>query len=140
MATAEGAYRCRECKTWKHLMAWAAANVEGPLDERGQLIRYDYVDDCYLYDDSIHCTRHLDAGVEQFWNGRWCRWWQCPTCAGKQRIGQGGRYPCPYGIRATPGTGHWDGKLHSGWLPAREAEALRAAGQTPLPQSSNLLD
>ena len=46
VSTAEGAYRCAECKSWRNLVAWAVALVEGPLNDRGELVQYDYVDDC----------------------------------------------------------------------------------------------
>jgi len=127
MSTAEGAYRCAECRSWRHLMAWAAALIEGPLDANGDLARYDYVEDCYLHTDSIHCTRHMDARIEMFLNGRWCRWWSCPGCRGSGRVGPDGRpaareargYECSGGIK---GDGRW--KIHEGWLPAREYAAL----------------
>jgi hypothetical protein len=51
VSTAEGAYRCAECKSWRNLAAWAVALVEGPLNERGELVRYDYVDDCGVLDE-----------------------------------------------------------------------------------------
>lgn len=131
MATAEGAYRCAECKSLKHLVAWASALIEGPLDERGQLASYDYVEDTGLQEDSIHCTRHIDAAVELFRGGLWCRWWSCPQCRGTRRVGQngiGGGYACRGGIQKPPGfDGHWDGKVHKGWLPAREVAELLAA-------------
>jgi hypothetical protein len=130
MTTAEGAYRCAECKTWRHLMAWAAALIEGPLDAKGELAEYGWVEDCYLHEDSIHYTRHMDSAVEKFHNGQWCRWWSCPRCGGKRYTepdfyGDGRRYPCPAGLEVKGG-GWWDGKIHRGWLPAREHAALMA--------------
>jgi hypothetical protein len=126
VSTAEGAYRCAECKSWRHLHAWATGVIEGPLGAKGELASYDYVDECGLQEDSIHCTRHMGAGIEMFLGGRWCRWWSCPKCKGTRRTGEGG-YACLYGIEKPPGPGHWDGKLHEGWLPAREVADLLAA-------------
>lgn len=130
MSTAEGAYRCAECKSWRHLMAWAAALIEGPLDADGNLARYDYEEDCYLHEDSIHCTRHMDAPIELFREGRWCRWWSCPRCKGCGRIGNNTAergYECPEGIQVAASSWGWNGKAHKGWLPAREHAALTAA-------------
>jgi hypothetical protein len=84
-----------------------------------------------LEEDSIHCTRHIDAGIELFQGGRWCRWWSCPRCKGRGRIGEndiGGGYKCPAGIDWWPArSGYRAGKMHKGWLPAREVAALRSA-------------
>lgn len=138
MATAEGAYRCARCRSWRHLLAWAAALVEGPLDAEGKMIDYGYVEDCYLHEDSIHCTRHIDAPVEMFHQGRWCRWWSCPRCRGWRRVDGNGfpsretgrySYQCNQGI---PATGWHDGLIHEGWLPARRHEELMAAQQARL--------
>lgn len=132
MSTASGAYRCAECKSWRNLMAWAVALVEGPLNERGGLVQYDYVDDCgVLEEDSIHCTRHIDAEIERFQGGRWCRWWSCPMCKGRGRVGEndiGGGYGCQGGIEWPARLlGYRARKMHGGWLPAREVAALRSA-------------
>jgi hypothetical protein len=127
MTTTDGAYRCAECKSWRHLMAWAPALIEGPLDERGDLARYDYVEDCGgLHEDSIHCTKHIDEPIEMFLDGRWCRWWSCPQCHGAGRAGQEPyRYRCPGGIEK-PGR-YGAVTIHEGWMPAREYAALISA-------------
>ena len=133
MSTAEGAYRCAECKSWRHLMAWAAALIEGPLDAAGNLASYDYAEDCYLHEDSIHCTKHMDAPIEMFRKGRWCRWWSCPKCRGCGRIGADGRpartgergYECSKGLKVSED--RWAGEIHEGWFPASEYAALMAA-------------
>ena len=91
MATVEGAYRCAECKSWRHLLAWAAALIEGPLGADGNLTEYQYVEDCYLHEDSIHCTKHANAPIEMFHKGRWCRYWSCPKCQGRGRVAPDGR-------------------------------------------------
>ena len=131
MATAEGAYRCAECGSWRHLTAYAAAVVGGPLNERGELAAYDSIDECFVHEDSICCTRHMLAPVEMFLGGRWCRWWSCPRCHGKGTVGEGRGYPCPDGIRKDQGIAWAGGRqgpgIHEGWLPAREAATLRAA-------------
>jgi len=132
MTTAEGAYRCGECKSWRHLTAWAAAVVEGPLDATGHLIEYTDVEDCYLHEDSIQCTKHPDALIEMFRKGYWCRWWSCPKCRGYGRVGsQGpcreGGYQCSGGLKHAEGSWYWDGKIHEGWLPASEVDALCAS-------------
>lgn len=134
MSTAEGAYRCAECKSWRHLLAWSAALAEGPLDAEGNLISYDYVEDCYLHEDSIHCTRHMDAPIEMFRKGRWCRWWSCPKCRGYGRVGTSGLpardngYRCSGGIKVEDSSGSWgwDGTIHEGWFPVSEFTALPA--------------
>jgi hypothetical protein len=129
MPTAEGAYRSGECKTWRHLMAWAAALIEGPLDASGDLASYDYVEDCYLHEDSIHCTKHMDAPVEMFHEGRWCRWWACSRCHGRGRVterpGDATRgYPCSGGLKISEE--RWGGTIHKGWLtPDRYALAAK---------------
>jgi hypothetical protein len=133
MSTAEGAYCCAECKSWRHLMSWAAALVEGPLDAKGDLAGYTYVEDCYLHEDSIHCTKHMDAPIEKFRNGRWCRWWSCPKCQGCGRVSAGGgpassserSYECPKGLKGSED--RWAGRIHKGWLPASEHATLVAA-------------
>lgn len=139
MSTAEGAYRCAECKSWRHLMAWAVALVEGPLNEHGELAAYDYVDDCgVLEEDSIHCAKHIDSGIELFQDGQWCRWWACTRCKGRGRVGENqigapqGGYRCPAGIERSPGSGHyWNGKIHKGWFPARQVAAMLSANKEP---------
>ena len=130
--TTEGAYRCAECKNWRHLMAWAAGLIEGPLDASGNLTRYDYVDECYLHEDSIHCTKHIDAPIEMFRKGRWCRWWSCPKCQGHRRIGTDRRYPCLGGIKV-PDSCWYDGMIHEGWLPPEQVPAALglASGAVP---------
>jgi hypothetical protein len=125
MASVEGAYRCAQCRTHRYLMAWAAALVEGPLGADGELTEYTWVEDCYLHADSIHCTRHIDAPVEKFRDGHWCRWWSCPTCGGKGVTGGSRDYPCNGGLEVK-GRSRWDGRLHEGWLPARQYAALVA--------------
>lgn len=130
MSTAEGAYRCAECRSWRHLMAWTAALIEGPLDAGGDLSEYTYIEDCFLHEDSIHCTKHTDAPIERFRDGRWCRWWSCPKCRGWGRIGNDGRparergYECSGGLKISED--RWAGKIHEGWLPASKHAALVA--------------
>lgn len=133
MPTAEGAYRCGECKSWRHLTAWAAALIEGPLDADGNLASYDYTEDCYLHEDSIQCTKHMGAPVEQFRKGHWCRWWSCPRCRGYGRIGPDGSpcreggYQCSRGFKISD---NWNGKIHEGWLPpAQYAAAAKVNAQ-----------
>ena len=132
MATVEGAYRCAECKSWRHLLAWAAALIEGPLGADGNLTEYQYVEDCYLHEDSIHCTKHANAPIEMFHKGRWCRYWSCPKCQGRGRVAPDGRaiggersYECSEGLKVSED--RWGGRMHRGWLPAPEFAALEAS-------------
>lgn len=125
MSTAEGAYRCAECKSWRHLVAWAAALIEGPLDADGDLVRYDYVEDCYLHEDSIHCTKHMSAGIEMFRSGRWCRWWTCDRCGGVGRVGINREYDCMGGLKISED--RWGRRVHRGWLRPEQIPALETS-------------
>jgi hypothetical protein len=131
LSTPEGSYRCAECKSWRHLEAYAAAVVGGPLDAEGKLAGHDSVEECFLHEDSICCTRHMCAPIEAFLAGRWCRWWCCRRCGGSGKTGHPGdqyRYPCPANestlLRWPPGIRNRQTNGHEGWRPAGQVAAL----------------
>lgn len=133
MSTPEGAYRCAECGHGKNLWAWEGCNAYGPLAADGShLDEHEDVIEWGVHEDSIDCREHPGAVIEKFTKGRWCRWWSCPKCRGYglTRDGQPVRergYRCSEGIKRAEGRWDWDGKMHEGWIPASEHEALIAA-------------
>jgi len=118
-AEQESIYRCAECRSGKRLSAWAAVCVHGPLSLNGKMDSYDYDDETLLYEDSIRCADHPWNNIEKLVDGRWCRWWVCPTCRGERQTRWGiCREP---GLPPEPRT---YGERHEGWRPVEEfAEA-----------------
>lgn len=100
-------YRCADCSHGKHLTAWAASTVHGPLGADGELDSHDWEDDYQTHEESIQCTRHPDSAIERLVDGIWCRWWNCIRCGGEG---------CPAESPL--------GKVHAGWRPAAEARDL----------------
>jgi hypothetical protein len=110
-------YRCADCGHGKHLMAWAPANVYGPLGPDGELAEDTDVWTDGIHEDSIQCCEHPSAIIEHWAGGEWCRWWRCPWCWGD------GKH-CPYeGFRPAGGTRTG---AHEGLRPAREIKRLPA--------------
>lgn len=112
--TEASVYRCAECGHGRHLTAWGNASVHGPLGADGEIESFEWDEVWQVHEDSIQCARHPDGVVEKAIDGRWCRWWACPRCFGKDDRGY-----CPEeGIHPADG----DGKrlAHAGWWPTGE--------------------
>jgi hypothetical protein len=130
-------YRCVHCGDGKRLMAWAPANVYGPVAADGDLAQHDDVWDMDgVHEDSIQCTEHPDCGIEKYVDGKWCCWWNCPKCKGTGRVGATGRGPAPDGYPCRAETfkgsntwGSWG--VHSGWFPVEEVARVMAAWSPP---------
>jgi hypothetical protein len=124
---AASVYRCAECGHHRHLTAWAGALAFGPLHADGTLASHDTVEDDWLHEDSIQCGKHPGAVLEKSVDGQWCRWWNCPACAGTGKVGGSWRYPQGYPCRAEGISieGEWGPRtLHQGWFPVKMLAAL----------------
>ena len=79
-------WRCAECGHGRNLVAWSEGVIEGPLAHDGTISRYDYIEDTWVFPDSIHCTLHVDAIIEFKVDGRFRRWSQCERCKGRGEV------------------------------------------------------
>jgi hypothetical protein len=115
----DGGFRCADCGHGEHLMAWAPANVYGPLGADGELAEDAEVWTDGIHEDSIQCNEHWDGLIEKRVDGAWCRWWNCPKCDGKGRVGGSWHVPADYECSeglSLPGK-YGPYKIHCGWRP-----------------------
>lgn len=96
-------------------MAWAPANVYGPVGADGEIAAHDDVWDDGIHEDSIQCTQHPGACIEKCADGQWCRYWNCPKCEGKGWTNEQYHYQCHEGYEILGAYGPC--KIHRGWLP-----------------------
>lgn len=115
--TETSVYRCVPCGHGRDLMAWAPANVYGPLGADGELAGDTDVWTYGIHEDSIQCSKHPDAMIEMCAGGVWCRWWRCPWCDGDGKS-------CEAGFRPPGAIGR--ALSHEGWRPAAELGDLPA--------------
>lgn len=80
------AYRCVECGDGEHLTAYAQSVSFGSLAaDGGDLSSIDHTDTCFVFDDSVSCSRHGETEVEALVEGVWSVWSRCAECEGKGR-------------------------------------------------------
>lgn len=122
MSTPASVYRCVTCGHGRNLMAWAPANVYGPLGPDGELAEDTDVWTDGIHEGSIQCREHPDGPYEKQVDGVWCRFWQCPECKGTGRVHVGEHWKAPDGyacsaetFKASNAHGIWF--VHEGWFP-----------------------